>query len=141
MRVRKMLLSDAAWVAGLSAQLGYETQAVSLTRRFERLRQWRDSEVFVAAAGDEWVGWLHIYGVKLLETEGYAEIGGLVVQETMRRQGVGSALVRQAERWAQEVGYSELRLRSGVHRQDAHSFYRSIGYVQAKTSYMFRKEL
>ena len=40
-----------------------------------------------------------------------------------------------------EHGLAEVRLRSGLHRTDAHEFYKSIGYTLAKTSHMFRKEL
>lgn len=140
-QVRDMCLADAGWVAGLSAQLGYPVEAAGLALRFERLQNQPDNGVFAALLDASGVGWLHVYGLRLLETEGYAEIGGLVVDETVRRRGIGSALVRQAEQWAEGAGYRELRLRSGLHREGAHSFYRSLGYAQAKASYMFRKEL
>ena len=31
----------------------------------------------------------------------------------------------QAEAWAQERGYAEVRLRSGLHRTEAHEFYQT----------------
>ncbi len=69
----------------------------------------------------------------------FAEIGGLVVDTQARRQGIGRALMAQAEVWAKEHGFAEVRLRSGLHRADAHEFYQSVGYELAKTSHMFRK--
>ena len=71
---------------------------------------------------------------QLLETR-------LVVSENARRQGIGRALVTRAEDWASEHGYTEVRLRSGLHRTEAHEFYKSIGYELAKTSHIFRKTI
>lgn len=136
-----MVLADAPAVADLSAQLGYEATVPEIARHFSALHLDSNSGLFVAARGADVVGWLHVYGVRLLETDGYAEIGGVIVDVAVRRQGVGRKLVRCAERWATAQGYRELRLRSGLHRLDAHTFYTRIGYELTKTSYMFRKAL
>jgi GNAT superfamily N-acetyltransferase len=136
-----MRLTDAPTVALLSAQLGYEATTAEITRRFAKLNGDPDSGLFVAARGGAVVGWLHVCGVRLLETDGYAEVGGLVVDAAQRRRGIGRALIRRAERWAVANGFTELRLRSGVHRSEAHRFYARIGYDLAKTSHMFRKDL
>ena len=138
---RKMVRANTSAVAALSAQLGYETTPTQLTRRFLTLQQDANNGLFVAAQGAEVVGWLHVYNVRLLETDGYAEIGGVVVDAAVRRQGVGRQLLGQAEAWAAAQGFGELRLRSGLHRLDAHEFYKRIGYELAKTSHMFRKEV
>jgi len=85
-------------------------------------------------------GWVEVFGVHMLVSPFFfAEIGGLVVDSGVRRQGVGRSLMTQAETWARAHGYSEVRLRSGLHRAEAHEFYRSIGYELAKTSHMFCK--
>ena len=137
--VHEMALADVEAVAALSAQLGYKTTTARLEKRFATLREDLNNGLFVAAQGAEVVGWLHVYGVRLLETDGYAEIGGVVVDAAVRHQGVGRQLVGRAEAWAAAQGFGELRLRSGLHRLDAHEFYKRIGYELAKTSHMFRK--
>lgn len=53
---------------------------------------------------------------------------------------VGS-LVLCAEKWARVHNYGELRLRSGLHRLDAHKFYQAVGYELVKSSHMFRKKV
>lgn len=136
--VREMVRADAPAVAELSAQLGYKATPAEVTRRFMRLQQTNDG-FFVGVRGAEVAGWLHVYGVRLLETDGYAEIGGLVVDIAVRRQGIGRQLVARAEAWAAAHGFGELRLRSGLRRGEAHAFYRQLGYELVKTGYMFRK--
>ncbi|WP_110513189.1 GNAT family N-acetyltransferase [Herpetosiphon llansteffanensis] len=139
MLLRPMIQSDAVTVAALSADLGYPTTPADVVRRLERLRDWPDTGLFVAEDAQVIVGWVHVYGVRLLETEGYAEIGGIVVTPTRRQQGIGTQLIQACEHWAAQVGYPEVRLRSGVHRTWAHAFYVRLGYEQSRASYGFRR--
>ncbi len=136
-----MSLSDVAAVAELSVQLGYFSTTEEVKKRFLSLQKSSDDGLFVAVKGADVVGWLHVYRVKLLETDGYAEIGGVVVDTDSRRQGVGRQLLGCAEKWTAAHNYSELRLRSGSHRLDAHAFYQAVDYEPSKASYMFRKKV
>lgn len=136
-----MVQTDAEAVTELSAQLGYITTPAEVKKRFATLEKDLNNGLFVAGRDDEVVGWLHVYGVRLLETDGYAEIGGVVVDAAVQRQGVGRLLVQQAEVWTSAQGFGEMRLRSGLHRGEAHAFYERLGYELAKTSHMFRKEV
>ncbi|MBV9471266.1 MAG: hypothetical protein JOZ57_18655, partial [Abitibacteriaceae bacterium] len=76
-----MHTADVAQVAALSEQLGYPTTAAHIAQRFQALSHNQGHGFFVAThdKNNKALGWVHIYGVHLLETEGYAEIGGLVV--------------------------------------------------------------
>ena len=140
MTIRPMTAGDAPAVAGLSAQLGYPVSAETIAERFELISRSPGHRFFVAEASGEVAGWVHVYGVRLLESPRFfAEIGGLVVDAKARRRGIGRSLMVAAERWASDNGYAEVRLRSGLHRTDAHQFYQSLGYELTKTSYLFRK--
>jgi len=132
---------DVPQVAALCTALGYPTSAEEVARRFEGLLARPDNGMFVGQdeATRTVYGWLHVYGVRLLETNGYAEIGGLVVMQSVRKSGIGRALVRASESWAYAHSYDEVRLRSGLHRDEAHQFYVAIGYTQEKASYMFKR--
>jgi len=141
MTIRPMTRADAPAVASLSTQLSYDHTPTSLIA--ERLGSFApDHGCYVAEQGGAVVGWVEVFGVHMLiSARFFAEIGGLVVDMGARRQGVGRSLMVQAEAWAQGHGYSEVRLRSGLHRAEAHEFYQSVGYELAKTSHMFRKVL
>ena len=139
MNIRPMTAADAPAVAALCMQLGYDQTPPSLIA--ERLgSSASDHGCFVAVRGGAVAGWVEVFGVHMLvSSHFFAEIGGLVVDSGVRRQGVGRSLMTQAETWARARGYSEVRLRSGLYRAEAHEFYQSIGYELAKTSHMFRK--
>ncbi len=137
-----MTATDAAAVAALCAQLGYPVLPNVITERLSSIFQEPAHGCFVAEVDGAVTGWVHVFGVFMLTSpQFFAEIGGLVVDTKARRRGVGRALMAQAEVWADKHSFAEVRLRSGLHRTDAHEFYHSIGYELAKTSHMFRKVL
>lgn len=76
---------------------------------------------------------------KTLLSEKTATILGLVVDQTFHRQGIGTMLMRQAEDWAKDCCCHRIILKSNMIRQDAHSFYKGIGYECVKSQYVFAK--
>jgi len=133
-----MLSEDLSEVEILSLQLGYPVSPPQLADRFNTILSSSDHLLIVAEAEGVLVGWCHAFRVRLLETEGYAELGGLVVEERHRRRGIGDALLQEAEAWVKYQGASRLRAYSGEHREAAHQFYLSKGYDKNSTP-MFQK--
>ena len=74
-----------------------------------------------------------------LESVGYAEIGGLVVAATHRRQGIGRALADAAGQWARSMGHGRVRVRTNVIRQEAAAFYGSLGFDLRKQQKVFER--
>ena len=87
------------------------------------------------------VGWVHVYGVFLPVVEPHAELGGLVVEDSVRSLGIGEQLLALAEGWALQEGFSYLSVHSNVLRSRAHSFYERLGYRQIKEQKVFEKAL
>ena len=139
MRVARQ--SDAADVAGLTKQLGYDLTEKDAADRLSRILPRDDQRFFVADVDGRAAGWVHVVLVEHVDAEAFALIGGLVVDGAHRRLGVGRALMVQAENWARERGCSIVRLSSTVTRTAAHRFYESIGYSKIKTQHSFIKPL
>ncbi len=72
-----MEVKDAPRLAVLSKQLGYAITAERVAEKFHILNTKHDNGFFVIERSQVVIGWVHIYGVHLLESEPYAEIGGL----------------------------------------------------------------
>ena len=134
-------LSDAATIAELTEELGYEVSAAEVERRLRAILGDDDHAVFVARIDGEVGGWVHVAGVKRLEATFFAELGGLVVREQLRQQGVGRRLVESAARWASRSGYRTLRVRTNVVRHDAPRFYESVGFTRIKDQKVFARKL
>lgn len=144
--IRNMHPTDAANVAELSAELGYPATTEQIALRLAEIGNCVNESttrgLFVADHDKLGViGWIYVYSMQPFHADRYAEIGGLVVGAAVRRTGTGAALMRVAEAWADERGYLTMRLRSGMHRPDAHLFYAAIGYGKVRESMMFRKTL
>ena len=139
--VRSANLQDSSRLAELCTQLGYPSTAGQLTRRLPVLLERGDHAILVAEVNGSVSGWVHVHVSPTLEMDQIAELGGLVVDEAVRGQGVGKVLMGRAEDWARRNGCHELWLRSNVTRKEAHRFYQALGYEIIKTSYTFRKHL
>jgi len=131
--------ADADAIAALLPDLGYAATAAQTARRLAALREWPDQDAFVAEADGRVVGLCHVQGVRMLISDGYAEIQALVVSTALQGQGIGRQLVAHACEWAFARGYERVRLRSNVTREGAHAFYEHLGFEKAKASYAFEK--
>jgi N-acetylglutamate synthase-like GNAT family acetyltransferase len=88
---------DAQQIAHLCAQLGYPASAQRIQQRLTTLLPQRDHALLVAERpGEPLLGWVHIYRCLLVHTDPEAQIGGLVVDATIRRSGVGHRLMQAA---------------------------------------------
>ena len=136
--IRSLTEDDADAVVRLSRQLGY---AITPSVQAAVIDEIADDAAFVAVDGGAVVGWVHAFRSVLLQTGPCAEIGGLVVDETRRGEGIGRSLVARVETWARSAGLEVVRVRSNITRERAHEFYEELGYEVEKTSFTFRKEL
>lgn len=145
--VRPAAAGDAEALARLSGQLGYPSSREQVHRRLaEILRHSEEHAVFVAEIhrdGEEprIAGWIHAAVTRTVESEPSVEIGGLVVEESLRGCGIGERLLAEAERWTRGLGLAAVIVRSNVIRERAHAFYQQLGYRVVKSQRVFRKQL
>ncbi len=140
--IRPCKASDAAAGAELSAQLGYQVPVEEMQRRLHHMADDPDHAVLVASLETgEVVGWIDVGIAFHLQSGAYCEIGGLVVADSARSNGIGRELVAAGERWAAARGLKKVLVRSNAIRVDAHRFYLRENYTQVKTSAVFEKKL
>ena len=133
---------DAPALGALSTELGYPSSAAENADRLERVLAASGHRVLVAETeAHEIIGWIHVFGTVRVESDGFAELGGLVVTESWRGRGAGTRLVTAAERWASDHGYHKLRIRSRVERAEAHGFFERLGFAGCKTQRVFERSL
>lgn len=140
--VRMIAREDAAAVAELSGQLGYEATAREISERIALLLSCTEAQiVFVACVAEEVVGWIEASIVHHLQSPAHSLIGGLVVKDGVRNLGVGKRLCAEIEDWSRSKGMGVVRVTSRSTREGAHRFYLREGYRQTKTSAVFEKVL
>lgn len=138
--VRRAEASDAPWLAALSGQLGYPVTVQQMASRLEAVLPDPAGAVLVVEDGDgAVVAWVHVRAERGIESEDFAEIKGLVVDERHRGEGIGERLVTEAVRWAGDRGLGKVRVRCNVLREGAHRFYEHQGFALAKTQTVYDK--
>ena len=142
MTIRPARPEDAAAIAVLATQLGYPNTTEQAGTRLRDVLAQPVSAVFVAEDEDGAViGYGHVFGAHRVDSDPFAEIGALVVDETRRSRGTGAALVAAMETWAIEQGYREMRVRSNVIRERAHAFYDRMGFARVKRQQIFARSI
>jgi GNAT superfamily N-acetyltransferase len=140
-RVRPMTRSDVEQCRSLLTQLGYEMSTAELERRFSEVSAAPDHSVLVAERAGRVVGLMHVFVRPAIENPREAVVQAIVVEEGLRRAGIGRELMTAAENWGRERGCRSVVLSSNTARAPAHTFYAALGYRVSATSLVLRKEL
>jgi len=138
-QIRQVIEDDFHYIYLLSQELGYECDEQKIKGRIKHILKNTKDTIFVAAKGDEVIGYIHGSPYELLFKDSLVNILGLVVNGQHRNLGVGGSLIEKLEGWAKESGFSGVRLVSGADRLDAHKFYESHEYVYTKNQKNFIK--
>lgn len=130
LRIRQAAREDAGALSRLLGQLGYPTEAADVPDRIDKLHARPGTTVLVAEdENGELLGVVTVHLFHALHaSEPIAWLTTLVVEESARGRGVGSALVVRAEEWAIKNGARRISLTSALHREAAHDFYKARDY-------------
>ena len=139
--LRPMVVGDAAQVAQLTNQLGYGVTDEEIAERCKAVTDIDGSVALVAEDDGRVVGWVQALDRVLLQWKRVLEIGGLVVLQGRRGEGIGALLVDAVVEWARQNGHTTLFVRSNVVREGAHDFYPALGFSHWKTSHTYVMEL
>ena len=135
--IRKAQIDDSRDLTILSQQLGYESSIDDIERRLAEILDSDGHQVYVACNNELVLGWIHgFYAIKI-ESPPFVEIGGLVVADGVRGQGVGKQLVQSVMQWTQSIGCARLRVRCNAVRLASHDFYGALGFELNKQQKVF----
>ena len=137
--MREAVPGDRGAMGALLAELGYPTDASTLVRRLGRLDSEPSVRVLIAERGGSVIGLASLHVLHLLERPPLGRLSAIVVGVSERRRGAGLALVERIEEEARAAGCDRLEVTSGEWREDAHAYYRDLGFEE--TSKRFIKAL
>ncbi len=138
--IRAAEMNDAAPLAQLMSELGYETTKSEMQMRLERIAIDERLRTFVAVRDGKVCGMI---GTLTYTTYEHNDLCGrivaLVIMSKMRRRGIGRALIATAEKDFAQRGVRRVALNTRLAREDAHKFYESLGYE--RNGFRFTKDL
>lgn len=136
---RRAIDSDAAPIAALIQELGYECNEPSVRQRIEDLAASASDAVFVACRDGEVLGVASVHLLPMFHAGGHvARLTALVVTRRFRRSGIGTALLQAVERFAMAQECERMELTSGDDRVEAHTFYEDLGYQRVSQRFVRR---
>lgn len=138
--IRVAEVNDAATLAQLMCELGYETTKSEMQMRMESIAADECYRTFVAVLDGKVCGMI---GTLTCPSYEHNDPGGrilaLATLSAMRRCGIGRALVATAEKDFAQRGIRRVALNTQLAREDAHQFYESLGYE--RNGWRFVKQL
>ncbi|MDX6451139.1 MAG: hypothetical protein QOH16_1188 [Gaiellaceae bacterium] len=121
--------SDAPALAQLLGQFGYPASDADTARRLGELIREPATRVLVAIRGEQIVGVGAVHAMRVLEGDSpLGVIIALVVDSSVRLQGVGASIVEALEADARDRGCFAIVVHSGRKRIESHEFYQRVGY-------------
>lgn len=136
--IREARESDVAALAALTEELGYRTTPEQMAQRLSRISS-DDRATFVAEQKGAVLGYAGVWCGQNYEADPpQSRVMALVVANTVRRQGIGSALMDAIEAWSRERNVGVIVLNAGDTRADAHAFYERRGYRSTARRYLKR---
>jgi ribosomal protein S18 acetylase RimI-like enzyme len=139
-RIRDAELNDAAELAVLMCELGYETDHTEMETRLKLILSNPAYKTFVSILDGSVCGMIGTVAYPSYEhNDPGGRILALVTSSAMRRRGIARALVATAEKDFAQRGVKRIALNTQLTRQDAHKFYESLGYE--RNGWRFVKQL
>ena len=138
--IRIAEINDAAALAQLMCELGYETTKSEMKARLQRIATDQHYRTFVAVCDDKVSGMIGtLTSLSYEHNDPGGRILALATLSTMRRRGIGRALIATAEKDFAQRGIRRIALNTQLTRDDAHKFYESLGYE--RNGWRFVKQL
>ena len=139
-RIRDAELNDAAELAVLMRELGYETQRPEMESRLKLILSNPAYKTFVAILDGCVYGMIGTLTYPSYEHDDPSgRILALVTLSAARRRGIGRALIATAEKDFAQRGIKRVALDTRLTREDAHKLYESLGYE--RNGWRFVKQL
>lgn len=127
--IRQATVRDAAELARLLTQLGHPTDAARIEAFWDAWAAEGNAAYVAEGEGGALAGVITTHRMLVLHRpHPVGRVTSLVVEESLRGQGIGRALMAAAERALREAGCGLVEITSNVKRADAHAFYESLGY-------------
>jgi len=140
---REVEIKDCKDLAILMGHLGYPIDQQNMMINLQKYLLKEDQKAWVAVKNDQVVGCIAIAITDYFHRPGsFLRIITLVTNENCRGEGIGKSLIQIAEKYAQEKKCCHVELTSGIHRAEAHCFYKAQNYTELNpTKKYFAKKI
>ena len=129
----------------MSVALFPEYAADDLAKGMREFRERSDAEVFVVDRGDGTLAGFVEAGSRPYaegcDTSPVGYVEAWYVDDDLRRQGYGRALLQAAEDWARSQGYREMASDALIDNETSHRAHEASGYREVERIVTFRKSL
>jgi GNAT superfamily N-acetyltransferase len=128
--IRRAVPFDAEGIASLFTQLVSDPSMSVLPERIVQISQDANTALLVAECHGRLcaTALVSLCSDIMFRFQPFAVVENIVVDESVRRTGIGTALLRHIERFCIDADCSKIMLLSAADRQTAHQFFERAGF-------------
>lgn len=140
MEIRTFCNEDIPGICNLiNSELGYDVSCEDLKTRILQMQEDKNYVIFIAVDDKRIIGFIGLQICFAFEITGkIMRIIALAVACYSQGQGIGSALIQEAEKYANENNISIISVNSGLKRTEAHRFYEKHSFYKKGYSFLNR---
>lgn len=134
LKIRQATADDCYIIAEIiKDSMGYENSPDVIRYNLDRISALKSDIVLIAEYLSYPVGFIHAEDYNSLYYPPQKELMSIAVRKAYQNMKIGSAMMTELEKWAQDTGRKGIRILSSLKFSSAHKFYQKLGYVSDKT--------
>ena len=141
LKIRRATIDDVANILKIYAKALDNGKVLPLEKAkeiFLKQQQYPDYKVFVAESDNEIVG---TFALLIMENMAHLGTPSAVVEDVVvlpnhQGKGIGKIMMKFALKYAKENGCYKMSLSSNLRREQAHKFYKSLGFKKHGFSFL-----
>ena len=140
-QLRVVKEEDRSGILSLAQQLGYSASEQSVNDLVTIVVSEENQQMVLAEEGDRLQGYIHLICNCSDRVNPRVEIAGILIPDKFRGKGLGSAFVKEAEKWSRSKDIKLISIRRSLIRNEALAFFRHHGFSPAPSGDILIKQL
>jgi len=140
-RFRTVTDSDRPGILAIARQLGYAASEQTVSDLLDLVLKKENQQMVIADDGKHLLGYIHLSCNYTNESSVRVDIAASLIPDAFRGKGIGSAFIKEAEKWSRGRNIKIMSIRRNLIRNEAIPFFNHHGFKTDLSGEILTKEL
>jgi GNAT superfamily N-acetyltransferase len=133
--------NDRSGILALAHQLGYTASEQTVADLINLVLKQENHQMVVADSHEQLLGYIHLICNHSNKKAAKVDIAAILITDNHRGKGIGSAFLKEAEKWSKDKDIKTVSIRRNLIRDEALSFFKHHGFAPNPSGEMLIKHL
>jgi GNAT superfamily N-acetyltransferase len=140
-RFRELTEDDRPGILDIARQLGYAASEQTVSDLVDLVLKKENQQMVIADNGKHLLGYIHLIFNDTNESAVCVDIAGILIPDDFRGKGIGTAFIKEAEKWSRGRDVKTMNIRRNLIRNEAIPFFNHHGFKTDLSGEILTKEL